>query len=257
MENLNLGILQYDVQWEDKSANFDIIDSLLSANFNEQDLIILPEMFSTGFSMSPVHLGEDLDGITVQRLLKWSSKFDCCFCGSFICNVNGGYTNKFVAVFPDGSIAEYDKKYLFTPAGESDAYQAGNKIMTFMVNDWAICPLICYDLRFPEWPRSSASNIDLIIYTASWPEARIKQWDKLLSARAIENQCYSVGVNRIGADGNGFSYNGHSVIKDHDGETVLFCSDQKGFYSMELKAKHLIFREKIDFLSDKKPFQFI
>ena len=257
MENLNLGILQYDVQWEDKSTNFEIIDSLLLESFNEQDLVILPEMFSTGFSMSPSHLAEDIDGMTVQQLLEWSSKFDCCFCGSFICKVDGGYANKFVAVFPDGSITEYDKKYLFSPAGESDVYQAGKKIMTFTVNDWTICPLICYDLRFPEWPRSSSTKMDLIIFTASWPEARIKQWDKLLAARAIENQCVSVGVNRIGADGNGFAYNGHSVVKDHDGETVLFCSDQQGFYSIELKAKHLNFREKIDFLSDKKPFQFI
>lgn len=257
MENLALGILQYDVKWEDKRANFAIIDDLLVTNFDGQDLVILPEMFSTGFSMSPDHLAEELDGMTMQQLLEWSFKFDCCFCGSFICKVNGGFANKFVAVFPDGSFKEYDKKYLFSPAGESKVYQSGDNIMTFSLKEWTICPLICYDLRFPEWPRSSPLKMDLIIYTASWPEARIKQWDKLLSARAIENQCYSAGINRIGADGNGYAYNGQSVVKDYDGDSVMFCSDQQGFYSVIIKPDHLKFREKIDFLTDKKPFKFI
>lgn len=257
MEDLKIALIQYDIQWENKSSNLSYIDQLLNTQYQGEDLIILPEMFSTGFSMNAQLHAESIEGKTMQQLLIWSSKFDCCISGSFICEQNETFTNKFVAVFPDGSFIDYDKKYLFSPANESEVYQAGEKISTFDIKGWTICPLICYDLRFPEWPRNVEDTLDLIVYAASWPKARIGHWDKLLAARAIENQCYSIGVNRTGSDGNGFEYNGGSVIKDYDGNSILDCNNETGYFRFELKADHLPYREKLNFLRDKKGFQFI
>lgn len=247
---MKIGFLQWDLAWEDPSSNRNHITALLS-EIRAPDLLILPEMFSTGFSMNAPAMAETMSGPTIQFLIENAAFNNTILAGSLIIKENNCYFNRFVFVFPDGSLEHYDKHHLFTLSGEDQCYSHGTHIPILTVNDWKVCPQICYDLRFPEWARS-ALPFDLLIYTASWPQKRINAWSSLLQARAIENQCYVIGVNRTGQDGNGLQYNGCSSMIQFDGEILIQAEDKAGYFEFVIdKQIQDSFRKSLPFLNDR------
>lgn len=256
--NLRLSLIQSDLHWEDKPRNLAMFDEKLAdISAANTDLIILPEMFSTGFSMNPEQLSESMTGITVNWMKNLSIAKKLGVCGSFIAEDKGLYFNRF-CFFEEGEVKHvYDKHHLFTMAGESEVYTSGTDAASFVFKGWKILPRICYDLRFPVWCRSPL--IDLQIYVANWPLPRLGAWDKLLMARAIENQCYVAGVNRVGKDGNGHPYQGHSVVIDAKGELLtaeMFADDGVLKCSIDWKTLN-DFREKFPLHLDADQFQIL
>jgi predicted amidohydrolase len=221
-----------------------MIDSL------ETDLVILPEMFNTGFVVNPAHLAEEMDGPTLQWMQEKSAKNGYVVTGSLIIRESGKYLNRLFWVRPDGSHEHYDKRHLFTMAGEDKRFSAGTSRMITGLNGWKVCPLICYDLRFPAWSKNrfidNEYEYDLLIYIANWPEARSHAWSSLLVGRAIENQSYVVGVNRVGTDGNNIRYSGDSVIVDSQGYKVYAAPEgSEAIKTIELSCEDLEnFRDK-------------
>ena len=197
---INVTLIQSDIIWEDKVSNLKNYQNKIS-QIESTDLIVLPEMFTTGFSMNPKDISETMSGETIQWMKSNASKMNSAICGSIIIEEDDKYFNRFIWVNPDGSICQYDKKHLFSFAGEDKNYTAGNEKIIIEYKGWKICPLVCYDLRFPVWSRNS-EDYDLLIYVANWPTKRKLAWKSLLVARAIENQCYVIGVNRVGKDEN-------------------------------------------------------
>ena len=247
---MQTGFLQWDLAWENPALNKEYISKFLSSN-SAPDLLILPEMFSTGFSMNAVSLAESMSGPTVEFLKENAASYKVVIAGSLIIRENNSYFNRFVFVFPDGKVEYYDKHHLFTLSGEDQTYTSGKNTPILSIGDWNICPQICYDLRFPEWTRL-ALPFDILIYTASWPQKRVQAWSTLLKARAIENQCYVIGVNRIGKDGNDLDYNGQSTIIRYDGEVLVIAENGQGYFEIELdKAAQNEFRKSLPFLHDK------
>lgn len=247
---MKIGILQWDLTWEDPSLNRKYISAFLSQN-QTPDLLILPEMFSTGFSMNAPAMAETMSGLTIQFLINNAALYNTIIAGSLIIAENNCYFNRFIFAFPDGTLQHYDKHHLFTLSGEDQVYSPGTVIPKLNVHDWKVCPQICYDLRFPEWVRS-AHPFDLLIYTASWPLKRIEAWSALLKARAIENQCYVIGVNRTGQDGNDLHYNGRSSIIQFDGEVLIQTEDKPGYFEVVInKHAQENFRKSLPFLSDR------
>ena len=214
---LYISIIQCDLHWEDKINNFIEIEKSIQAVPEQTDIIVLPEMFSTGFSMNAKLLSESMDGKSVTQLKKWAFDFQKVVVGSLIIEENKHYYNRLIWAEPSGEIHYYDKKHLFTFAGENKVYNAGNSQLIIEFKGWKIACFICYDLRFPEWTRNVGAKYDAVIYVANWPETRSQAWKSLLLARAIENQSYVIGVNRIGTDANGNSYSGDSAIIDSFG----------------------------------------
>lgn len=269
-ESLDLCLIQLDIQWENPTANRLKLENYFQEIGQSVDVIVLPEMFTTGFSMNPAPIAETMDGSTVQWLLDWSRKLDSAICGSLVISENDNYYNRFVFVTPQGMIETYDKRHRFMMAGEGEQYTAGNDRVLIEYLGWKILPQICYDLRFPVYSRNTV-DYDVVLYVANWPKARIAAWDALLTARAIENMAYCIGVNRVGLDGNGLEYVGHSAVYDVLG---VDCSNSEGQIdklsgtsdSTDFKSKEGIIpfslskslitttRSKLPFLEDRDSF---
>jgi omega-amidase len=219
MENLTVSIIQTNLFWENKAENLFLFDKKLSEIEPNTDLIILPEMFNTSFSMNSKQMAEKMDGKTMQMMAEWAKQKNSVVTGSLIIEEDHKYYNRLIWMYPDGTYKHYDKRHLFRMANEHQHYAAGSNKLIAELKGWRICPLICYDLRFPVWSRNM-NDYDCLIYVANWPERRNHPWKSLLTARAIENIAYVIGVNRIGLDGNGMSYSGDSAVIDFKGESI-------------------------------------
>lgn len=234
MQNLKVTLIQSELAWEDIDSNLAEFDAKIASIEKETHLVVLPEMFPTGFSMNAADLAQGMDGSAVQWIQKKSSDINVDIVGSIIINEGGKYYNRLVWAKPDGEIFTYDKRHLFRMAGEEKVYSAGSKNITVEVNGWRIRPFICYDLRFPAWTRNIGNTYDILIVIANWPEKRSNHWKLLLQARAVENQCYVIGVNRVGTDGNGLSYSGDSAVIDPWGTVIFQKSNQVCIHTAEL-----------------------
>ena len=221
MQDLTITLIQSKLDWEDIPGNLSRFDAEIDAIEDVTDLIILPEMFSTGFSMKAAKLAEPMDGKAVTWLKRKAMEIKTVITGSVMVREQNRFYNRLVWARPDGTISTYDKKHLFRFAGEEKIYTAGKHKFTTTLRGWKIRPFICYDLRFPIWTRNLDNTYDLAIFMANWPAKRSPHWRALLMARAIENQTYVAAVNRVGTDGNGFDYSGHSAVIDPTGQ-VLF-----------------------------------
>jgi predicted amidohydrolase len=254
-KNLNIAIIQADLAWEDIEKNLNLFSEKIDSIDENVDLIVLPEMFSTGFSMNAKNLAEPSDGPTFKWMQEIAEKRNVAVTGSVIVKENNNFYNRLYFVFPDTTFKTYDKRHTFSLAKEDHTYTAGNERLIIEYKGWKICPLICYDLRFPVWARNTV-DYDLLIYVANWPETRIQAWDILLQARAIENMSYCIGVNRTGDDGNKYQYNGHSAIYDCLGKP-LFKNNREAEFTqvVSLEKSHVSqTREKLKFLQDRDSF---
>ncbi|MDN5515329.1 MAG: amidohydrolase [Pseudomonas sp.] len=242
--DLELALIQTTLVWHDPAANREHFQALLE-QARGADLVILPEMFTTGFSMASAELAEPEDGPSSIWLREQAQRIDAVICGSLIIQAaDGSYRNRLLWACPDGSLAHYDKRHLFRMAGEHKHYSAGDQQVVFDLKGWRVRPLICYDLRFPVWSRD-ASGTDLLLYTANWPGARRQHWNRLLPARAIENLCYVAAVNRVGEDGRGHGYTGDSQVLDFQGEELLMAGDGDGVFRTQLSSEALnAYRER-------------
>lgn len=253
--NLRVTTVQTDLVWEDKTANLSLLSSRLESLQSPTDLVVLPEMFTTGFSMNASVLAEGMDGPTVDWMRRQSALLGAAVTGSFVAKENGRYYNRLVFMLPDGNYRVYDKRHLFTLAGEHQAYEAGTEKKVVEWLGWKICPLVCYDLRFPVWSRN-VEGYDLAVYVANWPERRAHHWRQLLMARAIENQAYLIGVNRIGKDGNGHQYCGDTTVIDYSGEILHSIAHQENISTTSLSYEKLhTYRKSLQFLNDKDEFE--
>lgn len=219
-ENLRVSMVQSHIIWEDRNENLGYYGELLRRISGKTDLAVLPETFSTGFTMNVEPLADEADGITVNTIKKWAADYKMAVAGSFIAKDNGKYYNRAFFITPEGDSLFYDKRHLFQMGDEDQYFTAGDKRLVVSYRGWNICLLVCYDLRFPVWSRNVNNEYDLLIYCANWPEARKKVWKILLQARAIENMSYVCGVNRVGIDGKGFTYRGDSLIISPKGKTL-------------------------------------
>ncbi|WP_294824672.1 amidohydrolase [uncultured Flavobacterium sp.] len=250
---MRVSLIQTSLIWEDPQANRANFEKLING-IEATDLIILPEMFATGFTMSPISAAEIMKGDSVAWMKQMAALKSCAITGSLAINENGKYYNRLLFVLPDGKTETYDKRHLFSLAGEEKAYTAGSEKLIIGYKGWKICPLVCYDLRFPVFARN-VEEYDLLLYVANWPSPRIFAWDALLKARAIENMCYVAGVNRIGEDANGHPYPGHSQIVDCLGATVIDAENDDGVFTVEMdRDKMLEIRARFGFLNDRDRF---
>lgn len=246
-------LVQTDVYWEQKEANFAELEEKLSEIVEAVDLVILPEMFSTGFSVNSASLAEHPHTNTFKWLHQQAQRLKTTIVGSFIIKENGAIKNRLMTVSSKGVISEYDKQNLFSYGDETKLFTSGSSRSQFNVKDFNCSGLICYDLRFPETARNIGATYDCLLYVANWPTKRIEQWKKLLTARAIENQCYVVGVNRIGTDGNGWEYNGQSMVVDFNGDVIADLGSEEKLEIVDLdKAALDEYRERLPFLKDIK-----
>jgi len=258
MKNLKVTILQTYLFWENIDRNLQNIDVKLSEIREKTDLIVLPEMFSTGFSMNAEKLAEPMNGKTMDWMNKIARRHDCVVTGSIIIKENGRYYNRLIWMRPDGSNEYYDKRHLFAMGKEHENYTAGNKKLVVELNGWKICPMICYDLRFPVWLRNVNMEYDLLLIVANWPEKRISHWRSLINTRAIENQAYVIGVNRVGHDGNEFYHTGDSTCVDPNGNVVYHKHDMEDLYSLSILADEVTkTRLNLPFLKDADNFEII
>ena len=254
IENLHIAIIQTHLVWENAVANRTNLDVLLHQVSDEVHLVVLPEMFTTGFSMNPVTLAESMEGPTVMWLKKWAQQKNVAICGSIIISEHSKYYNRFLFVKPDGQITYYDKRHRFMMAGEGELYTAGEKSVLIEYEGWKLFPQICYDLRFPVFARNTV-DYDAVIYVANWPKPRVGAWDALLKARAIENMSYVIGVNRVGLDGNGLEYVGHSGVYNVLGDEVAFAKAEEKIITATLSKDHITStRQKLPFLEDRDQF---
>lgn len=261
MENsaLKVAIIQLDLIWEDVYANRLLIHNKINTiDDDDVDIIILPEMFTTGFTMNAAQVAETMEGKTLDWLKIVSNKRDVVFIGSLIISEGKKYYNRLVCVQPRGIVTYYDKRHTFTLAGEHKTYKSGNEKIIFEYKGWKICPLVCYDLRFPVWSRNT-EDYDVLIYVANWPQPRIEAWDTLLKARAIENMSYCIGVNRVGEDDNGHKYPGHSAAYDVLGNRLDNIPENAEAAAVVVLDKNHIKtnREKLGFLNDKDQFSLV
>lgn len=253
MQDLTISLIQTSLVWEDRKANLSRLEELVRS-LQATDLVILPEMFTTGFTMQPQGLAEPPDGPSFQWMKGLAADKQAVITGSFIIEEDGNYFNRLFWVTPDGSAETYNKRHLFTLAGEEKVYTPGTKRLVTVWKGWRIMPLVCYDLRFPVWSRNK-DEYDLLLYVANWPERRVSAWSRLLVARAIENQAYVAGVNRIGEDGNGIYHSGHSALIDPMGEVLWEVSHGEACHTITIKADTLLqVREKLPFLNDRDSF---
>ncbi|MDH6355588.1 omega-amidase [Dysgonomonas sp. PH5-45] len=255
---MKISLIQTDIVWEDKARNLALTEEKIASLSGKTDLVILPEMFSTGFSMNSHNLAEANDGSTVSALKLWAQKYKVAICGSHIGQSAGKFFNRGFFITPDAEYY-YDKKHLFRMGEEPKHFEAGHSKLIVNYKDFRICLQICYDLRFPVWSRNVDNEYDLLIYVASWPVPRIHVWDSLLVARAIENMAYVCGVNRIGTDGNGLNYSGGSRLIDAKGK--ILSSIQDGAEQIETieisKAELDNFRQKFPVWKDADSFTII
>jgi predicted amidohydrolase len=255
LSNLDIALVQTTLVWHDCKANHAHFEELLE-QAQGADLVILPEMFTTGFSMDSETLAEAENGVTSKWLLAQAKRINAVVTGSIIVRAaDGSHRNRLLWARPDGELLHYDKRHLFRMAGEHEHYSPGERQVQFELKGWRIRPLICYDLRFPVWSRG-AQDTDLLLYTANWPGARRQHWNRLLPARAIENLCYVAAVNRIGTDGKGFAYTGDSQVLDFQGESLLNIGEADGVFHVSLSAESLsAYRHKFPAYLDADTFE--
>mgnify|MGYP002619919486 CR=1 FL=1 len=263
MQDLIITIVQTDLTWRDAEKNLQRFDRLIDTISDQTDLIILPEMFTTGFAMEPELLAEEPKSKTFKWMLSKASERKCAVTGSYIVKEDGKYFNRLYFVLPSGESHTYDKRHLFRMAGEDRNFSPGSEKLVFTFKNWKICPLICYDLRFPVWSRNRFENgvyeYDLLIYVANWPEIRNHAWNTLLKARAIENQAYVAGVNRIGPDGKGIPHSGDSAVIDPWGTVITHTQAQReSVETVRLDASKLnSHRNSLAFGMDQDKFQIL
>lgn len=253
---MNITLIQSQLHWEDPIANRKMFDEKIRAIGTATDLIILPEMFTTGFTMSAESLAEEAgNSDTLSWMKQWAAHCNCAITGSVIIKDDGMFFNRLFFVQADGTVHAYDKKHTFTLAGEHKVYTAGTQRIVIDYKGWKICPLICYDLRFPVWARNTVAY-DVLLYVANWPDKRVSAWDALLKARAIENMSYCVGVNRVGFDGNDHLYTGHSAVYDVLGEQISNEDfENESIETLTLSKTHILKnREHLQFLRDRDSF---
>lgn len=254
MQNLKVALVQTNLVWENKKANLSLIESSIALLPTETDIIVLPEMFNTGFSMNPAANAEKMDGDTLNWMKDVAKQKNAILTGSLIIEEGNGYYNRLIWMLPDGTFQQYDKKHLFTLAGEENFYKPGNQKLIIEYKGWKICPMICYDLRFPVWIRN-VENYDCLIIVANWPERRIFHWEQLLIARAIENQCFVIGVNRVGTDNNELYHNGNSMVVSPLGNTMIKLADMSTVANATLSYEKILqVRNDLPFLNDRDHF---
>ena len=252
---MKIALLQSSLFWENPKANRNHFEEKINALAEKVDLIVLPEMFSTGFTMNPEAVFETMEGETIQWMQSLAKAKNSAITGSLVVKENENFHNRLLFVFPSGEMQIYDKRHLFTLAGEDKVYTSGNQKLIVEYLGWKICPLICYDLRFPVFARN-VENYDVLIYVANWPKSRIQAWDILLKARSVENLCYTVGVNRVGLDNNNLEYDGHSQMVDFLGNYALKPQETEGVFIVELNKQKLVeTRKKLGFLNDRDSFE--
>ncbi len=254
MSTLDVTIVQADLYWHDAVRNREQFTAVIEVLQEATDLIVLPEMFTTGFSMDAPALAETMDGDSVRWLREMAASSNAAVCGSLIIAENQQFYNRFICASPAGDLLCYDKRHLFRLADEQNHYAPGEALNTFDLKGWRICPMVCYDLRFPVWSRNRDSY-DLLLYVANWPDRRHHAWETLLRARAIENLSYVAGVNRTGRDGNDIPYGGGSSIIDYLGESLENLGGKAGTASAKLDLEKLTaFRERFAFHKDADEF---
>ncbi len=252
---MKIALIQSDLYWEDISKNRNDFESKINQIDQEVNLIVLPEMFSTGFTMNALAVAETNQGETVLWMQSMAKQKNCAIAGSLVITENDQFYNRMFFVFPTGEIQYYNKRHLFTLAGEDKTYTAGTEKVIVTYLDWKICLQVCYDLRFPVFSRN-VENYDLLLYVASWPKIRTNAWDILLQARAVENLTYVVGVNRVGLDANNYEYIGHSQVVDFLGNYILEPQETANVFIVELNKNEMLeTRKKLDFLSDQDTFE--
>ena len=249
---MRITLLQDSIVWADKPANLLHIGKQIATLAGQTDLVVLPEMFTTGFCTDQLHLAEDMDGETVRTLKMWAANYQLALTGSFIATENGKTYNRAFFVFPNGEIKKADKRHLFSMGGENQYFTPGNERMVVNYCGFNICVLVCYDIRFPVWSRNVNNEYDLLIFVANFPERRIADWDILLRARAIENQCYVCGLNIVGKDAKGITYNGHSVLLDYNASPIIsFAENTIAFNTAEIAFAPLqLYRQKFPVWKD-------
>ncbi len=251
---MKVALIQTALYWEKPKENRFHFDQIINSIAESIDLIVLPEMFTTGFTMNAHDMAESSSGETTLWLQALARSKNCAITGSIVIKENGNYYNRCLFVFPTGEVSSYDKRHLFALAGEDLKYKAGKSKTIVHFRGFKICPLICYDLRFPVFSRNDKAY-DLLLYVANWPAIRVNAWDILLRARSVENQCFTIGLNRVGTDQNQLTYNGHSQAVDFLGNYLLEPQEEEGIFIITLdKNEMLQTREKLDFLSDRDSF---
>ncbi|MGO4294195.1 amidohydrolase [Chitinophaga sp. RAB17] len=261
MSDLKVTLIQSQLHWEDKEANLRMFDEKINSIKEKTEVVFLPEMFSTGFSMQSSLLAETMDGSAVQWMKKKAAEKHIIITGSLIIEENGQYLNRLVWMLPNGTYGTYDKRHLFGYAGEQDHYQPGDKRLIAQVKGWKINLSICYDLRFPVWARNNIQAdtnepaYDVLVNVANWPQRRKTAWTTLLQARAIENQCFVIGVNRVGNDGKEIYHSGESSLIDPMGEIIYRKSDDEDIFTYTLQRERLTeVRKNLPFLKDADAF---
>lgn len=254
-DKIKITLVQYDIAWHNGTANLNFLNDFLDKNISETDIIVLPEMFTTGFTMHPESQAETEDGTALAWMRQTAKKYNSAVCGSLCFTENKTYFNRMFFVYPNGDYAYYDKRHLFSFAKENKHYKAGKRKQIVHYKGFSILLQVCYDLRFPIFSRyTTAEAYDIILYVANWPSIRISAWDALLRARAVENLCYTIGVNRVGTDANNMEYNGHSSLYNMLGEQ-LYMSETQSCTTLALDKKEIeTSRCKFQFLYDADKF---
>jgi predicted amidohydrolase len=278
MSPLSMTLIQTTLHWEDKEANLLMLEEKIKSIQQPTHVVVLPEMFSTGFSMKPEQFAENMQGATMQWMKRIAAEKKIILTGSFIAEEEGQYFNRLIWMLPNGQYGQYDKRHLFAYGGEDKYYTAGTERLIASVNGWKINLQVCYDLRFPVWARQTPSaqspsppgesrsfgrgeansEYDILMYVANWPEKRSIAWKNLLQARAIENQSYVIGVNRVGNDGNNIYHSGDSMVIDPLGEILYHKEHDEDIATITLDKKHLIeVRERFPFWKDADDFNIL
>lgn len=251
---MRITTVQAELAWENIDTNLAHFTKLILPLAGETDLVVLPEMFTTGFSMQPAAVAEEMTGKSMSWLRKTAAKIEAVITGSLVIKADGKYFNRLVWMRPDGTFDTYNKKHLFTLAGEHKNYEAGEEVKIIEYKGRKICPLICYDLRFPVWSRN-VSDYDLLLYVANWPATRSLHWKILLAARAVENQSYTIGVNRVGKDANDLVYAGDTSVIDYAGNVLHTTRNRTTVFTVKIDfAAQDEYRSKLNFLRDRDYF---
>ena len=254
MSTLTISLIQTALHWEDKSRNLQMLEEKIRSIKERTEVIILPEMFSTGFSMKPEVLAESMNGQSVEWMKNIAAEKKAIVAGSLIISDNGKFFNRFIWMQPDGHYGYYDKRHLFAYADEDKHYTPGKKRLIASVKGWRVNLMVCYDLRFPVWARhhfaatEGLPEYDLLVYVANWPERRNHAWKTLVQARAIENQCFVAAVNRVGEDGNGIYHSGDSMVANPMGEVLYQKAHDEDIHTITLN------KQEVDEVRSKLPF---
>ncbi|MFT5617356.1 MAG: omega-amidase [Arenicella sp.] len=255
-ENIRISLIQSNLHWQEREANLAMFEEKIWGIEGGTDLIVLPEMFNSGFTIEVEKVAEPMNLTTFKWMKQQASQTKAAIVGSFVVMEKGSYYNRLIWMFPDGSFQSYDKRHLFRMENEHKTFSLGKSKLIVEWKGWRFCPLICYDLRFPVWSRNKSLEYDCLIYVANWPASRISAWETLLQARAIENLSYCVGVNRVGEDGNGIAYNGESNIIDFKGNELLEKDGNEEIKSIELNLGELhAYRKKFPAHQDADAFE--